>query len=50
MRTDSVLLPQSMSPMRGDDVLARLRLVVGRDRVLEIEEHHVGGGFGGFFE
>ena len=28
---------------RLDDVLARLHLLVGRHRVLEIEEHHVGG-------
>src|SRR3546814_5241004 len=30
---------------RLDDVLARLRLVVGRHGILEIEEDHVGGGF-----
>src|SRR3546814_17735547 len=35
---------------RLDDVLARLLLVVGRDRILEVEEHHVGRGFGSLLE
>ena len=34
----SVLLPQSMSLQRRDDVLAGLLLVVGGDGVLEVEE------------
>ena len=50
MRTESVLVPQSMSSQRLDDVLARLRLVVGGDGVLEVEEDDVGGGFRGLFK
>ena len=49
MRTLSVRAPQSISLQRGDDVLARARLVVRRDRILEIEKHHVGGDCGSPF-
>src|SRR3546814_16827502 len=35
---------------RLDDILARLLLVVGRDRILEVEEHHVGRGVGSLLE
>ena len=50
MRTDTVLLPQSISLQSLDDVLAGLRLVVGRDRVLEVEEQHVGRRLGRLLE
>ena len=42
MRTDSVLVPQSMSLIAWMTFLRACVLVVGRDRVLEVEEDHVG--------
>ena len=50
MRTDMVLRAPVDVAERLDDVLARLRLVVGRHRVLEIEEDHVGRRLGGLLE
>ena len=50
MRTDTVLPRQSIVVQRLDDVLARLRLVVRRDRVLEIEEDHVDRALGRLLE
>ena len=43
MRTVSVLSPQSISFSACDHVLARLDLLIGRHRVLEVEEHDVRG-------
>ena len=50
MRTIMVFEPQSMSFRPCDDVLARLLLVVGRDRVLEVEKDDVGAAFGRLLE
>ena len=43
MRTDRVLVPQSMSLIAWMMFLRAWGLVVRRHRVLEIEEHDVGG-------
>ncbi len=50
MRTDHGLAAPVDVVERLDDVLARLLLVVGGDRVLEVEEDDVGGGLGGLLE
>jgi hypothetical protein len=50
MRTDITLLPQSISRRAWMTILARLRLVVRRDGVLEVEEDDIGRRLGGLFE
>ena len=44
MRTESVFVPQSMSPMAWMMFLRACGLVVGGDRILEVEEDDVGRG------